>query len=128
MKRLTASVLLAVCIAAAPASAPRTFTLDDFPKIAGVSNVAISPDGKQIAFVLTRQNLKTDINDRTLELYDVATKTARALTFERKGLASPAWSPDGTKLAFLADYGTGDDVNQQLWIMDMRGGDRSGGH
>ncbi len=123
MKRLTASVLLAVCIAAAPASAPRVFTLDDFPKIAGVSNVAISPDGKQIAFVLTRQNLKTDINDRTLELYDVATKTARALTFERKGLASPAWSPDGTKLGFLADYGTGDDVNQQLWIMEMRGGD-----
>ena len=123
MKRFITSVLLAACIAATPASAPRTFTLDDIPKIAGVSNVAISPDGKQIAFVLTRQNLKTDTNDRTLELYDVATKTTRALTFERKGLASPAWSPDGTKLAFLADYGSGDDANQQLWILDFRGGD-----
>ncbi len=123
MKRFITSVLLAACMGATPASAPRTFTLDDIPKIAGVSNVAISPDGKQIAFVLTRQNLKTDANDRTLELYDVATKTARALTFERKGLASPAWSPDGTKLAFLADYGSGDDANQQVWILDFRGGD-----
>ncbi|MGC2242295.1 MAG: S9 family peptidase [Candidatus Aquilonibacter sp.] len=123
MKKFITSVLLAACIAATPAPAPRTFTLDDIPKIAGVSNVAISPDGKQIAFVLTRQNLKTDTNDRTLELYDVVAKTTRALTFERKGLASPAWSPDGTKLAFLADYGSGDDVNQQLWILDFRGGD-----
>ncbi|MGA8840419.1 MAG: S9 family peptidase [Candidatus Aquilonibacter sp.] len=123
MKKFISSVLLAACIAATPASAPRTFTLDDIPKIAGVSNVAISPDGKQIAFVLTRQNLKTDTNDRTLELYDVVAKTTRALTFERKGLASPAWSPDGTKLAFLADYGSGGDVNQQLWILDFRGGD-----
>jgi dipeptidyl aminopeptidase/acylaminoacyl peptidase len=123
MKRLTASLLLAACIAAAPASAPRTFALDDIPKIAAVSNVAISPDGKQIAFVLSRQNLKTDKNDATLELYDVATNMTRPLTFERKGLASPAWSPDGTKLAFLAIYGTGDDANQQVWIMDLRGGD-----
>ncbi|HTV92265.1 MAG TPA: S9 family peptidase [Verrucomicrobiae bacterium] len=123
MKRLMTSVLLAACMAATPASAPRTFTLDDIPKIASVSNVAISPDGKRIAFILSRQNLKTDKNDATLELYDVAAKTTRPLTFERKGLASPAWSPDGTMLAFLADYGSGDDLHQQLWVLDLRGGD-----
>ncbi len=123
MKRFITSVLLAACMAATPASAPRTFTLDDIPKIASVSNVAISPDGKHIAFILSRQNLKTDKNDPTLELYDVAAKTTRPLTFERKGLASPAWSPDGTKLAFLADYGSGDNLHQQLWILDFRGGD-----
>ncbi|MGD0968375.1 MAG: S9 family peptidase [Candidatus Aquilonibacter sp.] len=123
MNKLTASVLLAACIAAAPASAPPTFSLDDMPKIASVSNVAISPDGKQVAFVLSRQNLRTDRSDATLELYDVATKTTRPLTFERRGLASPAWSPDGTKLAFLATYGSGDDAHQQVWIMDFRGGD-----
>ena len=123
MKKFGASVLLAACMAAAPSSAAHTFTLDDIPKIASVSNVAISPDGKQIAFLLSRQNFKTDRNDANLELYDVAAKTTRQLTFERKALASPAWSPDGTKLAFLADYGTGDDVHQQVWILDFRGGD-----
>ncbi|HUN28818.1 MAG TPA: S9 family peptidase [Alphaproteobacteria bacterium] len=123
MKRLAASVLLALCIAAAPAASSRTFTLDDIPKIASVSNVAISPDGKLIAFILSRQNLKTDKSDATLELYDLASKTVRPLTFERKGLSSPAWSPDGTKLAFLADYSAGDDTHQQVWVMDLRGGD-----
>ncbi|HTU69258.1 MAG TPA: S9 family peptidase [Candidatus Baltobacteraceae bacterium] len=123
MKRLVTSLLLALATAATGSAAPRTITLDDLPKIASVSNVAISPDGKQIAFILTRENLTTDENDATLELYDLASKTTRPLTFERKQLSSPAWSPDGTKLAFLARYGSGDDAHQQIFVMDMRGGD-----
>ncbi len=123
MKRVIASLLLAFCIGAGSAPASRTFTLDDIPKIASVSNVAISPDGKQIAFIVTRQNLDADTNDSTLELYDIANKTTRALTYDRKALSSPAWSPDGTKIAFLALKGTGDDAQQQIFIMDLRGGD-----
>lgn len=123
IKRLVTSLLLVAAVGVNAVAAPSTFTLDDIPKLVGVSNVAISPDGKQIAFIVSRANLKTDRNDPTLELYDVASKTTRALTFERRGLASPAWSPDGTKIAFLALYGSGEDQNQQLWIMDLRGGD-----
>jgi dipeptidyl aminopeptidase/acylaminoacyl peptidase len=123
VRRLITSLLLTASVCTSTAAAANTFTLDDITKIAGISNVAISPDGKQIAFILTRQNLKMDANDATLELYDLASKTTRPLTFERKRLASPAWSPDGTKLAFLANYGSGDDVNRQIWIMDLRGGD-----
>jgi dipeptidyl aminopeptidase/acylaminoacyl peptidase len=125
IKTLVTSLLLAGLLGANAAAAASTFTLDDIPKLVGVSNVAISPDGKQIAFIVSRPNLKTDKNDQTLELYDVASKATRALTFERSGLSSPAWSPDGTKIAFLANYGTGSDINQQLWIMDLRGGDAS---
>jgi dipeptidyl aminopeptidase/acylaminoacyl peptidase len=122
IKPLVTSLLLAgsMSINAAAAS---TFTLDDIPKLVGVSNVAISPDGKQIAFIASRQNMEEDRNDPTLALYDVASKSTRALTFERRGLSSPAWSPDGTKIAFLALYGSGDDAKQQLWVMDLRGGD-----
>jgi dipeptidyl aminopeptidase/acylaminoacyl peptidase len=123
IKRLVTSLLLAASLGINASAATSTFTLDDIPKLVGVSNVTISPDGKQIAFIVSRQNLKTDKNDPTLELYDVAANTTRPLTFERTGLSSPAWSPDGTKLAFLANYGSGSDVNQQIWILDLRGGD-----
>ena len=123
IKVITASLLLLALEGAAAAAAPRTITLDDLPKIASVSNVAISPDGKQIAFIVTRPNLKTDANDPTLELYDLAEKTTRPLSFERKGLSSPAWSPNGTKIAFLAVHGSDEDAKQQVFVMDMRGGD-----
>ncbi len=125
IKRLVTSLLLAASLGINAPAATSTFTLDDIPKLVGVSNVAISPDGKLIAFIVSHQNLKTDKNEPTLELYDVANKSTRALTFERTGLSSPAWSPDGTKLAFLANHGSGTDVNQQLWVMDLRGGDAS---
>jgi dipeptidyl aminopeptidase/acylaminoacyl peptidase len=123
LKAFVTSLLLAGSLGLNGVAATTTFTLDDIPKLVGVSNVAISPDGKQIAFIVSRQNLKTDKNDQTLELYDVASKATRPLTFERSGLSSPAWSPDGTRLAFLANYGSGSDIKQQVWIMDFRGGD-----
>jgi dipeptidyl aminopeptidase/acylaminoacyl peptidase len=122
-KRLIAALLLAFGLSANAPAAPRRFALDDIPKITSVSNVAISPDGKQIAFILTRANMVSDANDATLELYDVAGKTTRALTYGRKALSSPAWSPDGAKLAFLALSGSEDDAHQQVFVMEMRGGD-----
>jgi dipeptidyl aminopeptidase/acylaminoacyl peptidase len=122
MKNIVMSALaLALTCGASPAT--RTFTIDDLPKIAGVGDVAISPNGKEIAFVVSRADLDKDRWNATLELYDVATKTTRPLTYERRALSSPAWSPDGTKIAFLALAGEGDAAEQQLWVMDMRGGD-----
>src|SRR5579872_426177 len=38
----------------------RTIQLDDFTKISSVSDPQISPDGKSIAFVLSRINLEQD--------------------------------------------------------------------
>jgi len=41
----------------------RTIQLDDFTKISSVSDPQISPDGKSIAFVLSRINLEQDRAD-----------------------------------------------------------------
>lgn len=122
-KSVLAVLTLSLTVTAAAPAAPRAFSLDDLPKIVGVGSVAISPNGTQIAFVVSRANLSDDTYDRTLELYDVTSKSTRTLTVVRKGLASPAWSPDGGKIAFLSDAGSGEDAHQQIYIMDMRGGD-----
>lgn len=128
MKRIVATALSLICLAAAPAAArvvsdSRTMQLDDLKDITGISDATISPDGTQVAYVVSKPNFKTDKHDRTLMLYDVSTHSERALTFERKGVASPAWSPDGTRLAFLALRGEGKDVQEQVYVMNMRGGD-----
>ena len=55
------------------AAQSRRFNLSDIPKIVGVSDAQISPDGKSIAFVVSRANMETDEHDRQLVLIDVAT-------------------------------------------------------
>ena len=70
--------------------------LDDVKSITGVSDATISPDGSQIAYIITKPDFKSDKNRRTLMVYDVRSAASRALTFERTGLASPAWSPDAS--------------------------------
>jgi dipeptidyl aminopeptidase/acylaminoacyl peptidase len=120
-KMLLVALTLALTCGAAPAQ--KVITIDDLPKLVGVGDVAISPSGTQVAFIVSRADMDKDRWNGTLELYDVAAKTTRPLTYERRALASPAWSPDGTKIAFLALAGEGNDAQQQIWLMDLRGGD-----
>lgn len=122
-KQLTVALALAASLATTGLAASRTISLEDLPNITGVSDVAISPDGKEIAYIVSRADMKGDKYIRTLALYDIAAKANRTLTNDRTGLSSPAWSSDGGRLAFLSLKGEGKDARQQIYVMDMRGGD-----
>ncbi len=108
--------------AAADTTAPHTtFQLTDLRRLVQVGSPEISPDGKEIAIVVSRPDWKTDRSHRELDLVNVADGSLRPLTYDRDGVGSPKWSPSGDRLAFVApDTAT---RKGQVWILSMKGGD-----
>jgi dipeptidyl aminopeptidase/acylaminoacyl peptidase len=73
-------------------------TPDDLPKLNVPSDPRISPNGEQVAFVVSTPNIEDDRYDRRIWL--VKDDNARELT-NGPGDIAPRWSPDGTRLAFI---------------------------
>jgi dipeptidyl aminopeptidase/acylaminoacyl peptidase len=78
----------------------RRMQLDDLTRLAVPSQPTLSPDGSQVAYVL--RTLDTEHDRSHDELWIAATNgdTPRRLT-SGPADGAPAWSPDGSRLAFL---------------------------
>jgi dipeptidyl aminopeptidase/acylaminoacyl peptidase len=102
---------VAVC---APAAA-RPLESSDIGRIVNLEQPAIAPDGKRIAFIVIRPDAGRATADNALTLADVA---GGALTTLVRGsdVSDPRWSPDGSRLAYLA---TGPNGKSQLYVRDM---------
>src|SRR6266581_5274011 len=114
---------LCVCCAGTATAQTKRIDLSDLQKLVNVSDPQIAPDGKSIACVVSRVNWTDDRFDANLVLVDIATGAQRTLTYDRKGITAPRWSPSGDRLAFLATAGSGDKAAPQVFVLDMRGGD-----
>src|SRR5215475_10630442 len=105
-KLLFTSLALVLAGVALPAQqTARRFTLDDFSKVARVSDPQFAPDGKAIAVVISRPNLDEDRFDPELAVVDIATRASHTVVKGLTGLNFERWSPDGTMFAFLANAG-----------------------
>ena len=120
MRFLTAFICLAVCVAAIPAAA---FDFSDARKVAGVADPRISPDGTRVVYVRSKPDFQNDRTDRQLVLIDVRTHFQRQLTWDRKGVSSPVWSPSGDAIAFTALDGDAKHPQSQIFVLRMDGGD-----
>ncbi|WP_458072027.1 S9 family peptidase [Rhodanobacter sp. BL-MT-08] len=116
---LAVSFTLASALSAAEGTS--VFQLNDLQKLVSLSDPQIAPDGGQIAVIVSRPDWKTDKNLQEIDLVDVASGETRALTWKRTDIASPRWSRDSGRLAFLAHD---EETKQtQIYVLSMRGGD-----
>ena len=85
----------------------------------GVAEPAIAPDGRSVAFAVTTTDLPAVHRQANLWRVDADGKDARPLTVADERDSSPAFSPDGTILAFLSTR-SGD---PQVFFLPTAGGE-----
>ena len=96
-----------------------TLTIQDYATLPQPSSPRWSPDGKRIAYVLTKADLEKSAYDSNLWIVDADGKNGRQLTYARGADFRPRWSPDGKSLAFVSDR----DGKNAIWLLDPNGGE-----
>ncbi len=122
-RRALQALLLALpslALADAPI-ARKPMTVEDLWSLQRVGAPVLSPDGRTAAFTVSTYDPEEDRSNADIWLLDVATGSARRLTSNKASDTSPAFSPDGKRLAFLSRR-EGDKATQ-LYVIARDGGE-----
>jgi dipeptidyl aminopeptidase/acylaminoacyl peptidase len=95
------------------------FGLDDVLGLRFVAAADLSPDGSRVVYAVTRADIEAEQDRVALHLLDVETGARRQLTAGKGSDGSPAWSPDGSQIAFVSDRAGA----PQLFVISPDGGE-----
>jgi dipeptidyl aminopeptidase/acylaminoacyl peptidase len=104
-------------------AAQQPIVTSDLLKLSTAGQLTISPDGRQVAYVLTQRAAREkDEYYYTRNIYLApmdGSRPPRPLTHGDRNDGQPAWSPDGRHLAFTRTH----EGKSQIWILPLEGGE-----
>jgi len=119
---LSAALLLASGISPlASAQQKRGLTPDDVYNIKDVRDPQRSPDGKWVAYVVSRAIKDTDKNDSDVWMVSWDGSQNIQVTSSADSESQPRWSPDNKYLSFVSSRQGA--KGGQLWLMNRLGGE-----
>ena len=83
----------------------RRLNVEDFAKIIHIAEPKISPDGRSVAYVAVKPNLKENSYRYEIHVMNVKDKELTHTIYSDSKDYSPRWSPNGGELAFLSRRG-----------------------
>jgi len=121
MSRFSALGALFLFGVSAPAQiqGQHTPSIDELISLKRVTGGEISPDGKLVAYTVRETNWDQNAYETSIWLADTKTGKSWRLTGGRKSSTGPAWSPDGTRIAFASDRTD----KRQLYLISPSGGE-----
>ena len=101
--------------------APRPMTIVDLIEVPTLGDPRISPDGTRLLFV--RRDADWEENGTVAHIWRVDADGGNLIqvTNGENGETSPRWSPDGSRVAFLARRG--EDDQTQVYLLNAMGGE-----
>ncbi|MCB2199130.1 S9 family peptidase [bacterium] len=106
MKSRLILVMLLLGLACMAGATERTHTIqpEDYFTQIFLSDVVVSPDGSQTAYVELRWDKEVDGRFNDIYILDNKSKEIRRLTFGAKNENHPRWTPDGEMIYFIGRY------------------------
>jgi dipeptidyl aminopeptidase/acylaminoacyl peptidase len=116
--RIAAALVVAFAVVVRAQDHAHTLTVMDEFQIQLATDPQISPDGRKIVYVRRFADPMTDKRYSNLWIINSDGTDHRPLTTGNRSDASPRWSPDGTRIAYLSDV----DGKQQIYVRWMDSG------